>query len=204
MVAFKSRASFSDRRRHMIVCQAYLAGLPHAGEIGVPRAKQMVTVWPLTDAALARRVNSASLAVTRDPRFLERSELRHLLDDPRSVEEPEEALCELAVSTYDIVLAQQTLRHAALAGTDTSDQGPYLLAWSPSSDKGTADALVLAVDLSNVTTYAQAIDVFTDWRSRIEQDPAVWRDGWDMEMVRREIRLWFDKYGVMLMQLFGT
>ena len=49
--------------------------------------------------------------------------------------------------------------------------GPFLVAWSPPSDKGKPDVLVLFKDLSDVTTYPEAEDEFERWERQIEQRP---------------------------------
>ena len=113
-------------------------------------------------------------------------------------------ICGVAVDRYGLVIALQTLKDAELAGVTTAGIGPFLLAWSPSSAKGQQDALVLVSNLSNVTTFRQAQEIFLKWSREIEQNPQLWRDGWNLEKLRTEIRLWVDQYGPQILALFGA
>jgi hypothetical protein len=127
----------------------------------------MVTVWPVDSDAAAFNLNRR----------------------------PREGICDIAVDYYGLVTAKQALKDAEFAGVDTSDNGPFLLAWSPSTDKGKQDTLILVADLSDVTTYAQAHQILLKWSRDIEEDPQLWsRDGWDIERLRTKIRLWVDKF----------
>jgi hypothetical protein len=176
ILAFRSRASLHDRDRHLMICRAYVASLPHESELDVGTAGQMVTVWPVDSGASAEALNQM---------------LR-------------QSMCDKAVDSYGLAMALQAIRDAELAGMDTSGIGPFLLAWSPAAQKGKRDALVLAADLSDVTTYRQAQELLLRWSREIEQDPLLWRRGWDLEAVRLEIRLWADKYGSRILALFGA
>lgn len=175
ILAFRSRPSPHDRDRHLMICHAYVTSLPHTSEMSIPLSEQMVTVWPVDADADAEELNRM----------------------------PPDVLCEFAVDQYGLVIAKQALRDAELAGVDTSDRGPFLLAWSPSIDKGKQDALVLVLDLSNVTTYPQAQQILLEWSSDIEQDPQFWSNGWNIERVRTEVRYWIDEYGPKVLVLFG-
>jgi hypothetical protein len=176
ILAFQARASSRDRDRHLMICEAYVTTLPHASELGLPSSAQMATVWPVESASAADRLN----------------------------EMPREDVCEAAVDEYGLVAAKQALKDAASAGVDTSARGPFLLAWSPSKDKGRTNALVLVGDLSEVTTYEQAQEILRTWSSDIERDPQLWQDGWNVQLLRTKIRLWVDKYGPRMLALFGT
>jgi len=116
---------------------------------------------------------------------------------------PRKQICEPAVDLYGLVTAQQALKDAESAGADVAAGGPFLLAWSPSTDKGKQNALVLVSDLSDVTTYEQAKGVFTGWTRKIELNPELWNKGWDIDQLRAEIRYWVDKYGTKTLMLFG-
>jgi hypothetical protein len=108
------------------------------------------------------------------------------------------------VDNYGLVVAKQAIKDAELAGVDASGRGPFLLAWSPSIDKGKQDALVLVSDLSHITTYEQAKQILQLWSRDIEQDPQLWSNGWDIERLRVQIRLWVDKYGPRVLTMFGA
>jgi hypothetical protein len=158
-------------------CNAYVATLPHASELEVPRSKQMVTVWPLNSDDSSNRLNQL---------------MYH-----------EKDMCEIAVDNYGLVIAQQALKDAELTGKNLARTGPFLLAWSPSTDKGKQDTLVLVSDLSDITTYEQANEVFLAWSRDIELDPTLWSNGWDIERLRSKIRYWVDKYGSKSLEMFG-
>lgn len=169
ILAFPSRPSPFTRNRYLMFCHAYLAVLPHESELDVPRAEQMVTVWPLRSDEACDRLNRA----------------RDL---------PQDA-CEMAVDDYGLVIAQQALKEAKLSGRNVSGGGPFLLAWSPAANKGKPGAPVLVSDLSDITTYEQAHERLLAWSRDIESDPAVWTGGWNLERIRVHIRNWVDKYG---------
>ena len=176
IVAFPSRASATTRDRHLMICKAYLASLPHTSELDdIPTQEQMATVWPVTSAAA--------------------------FDEQSPVAESE--VCEWAVDEYGLVTGLDALLEAGIALKENLNRrGPYLLAWSPSSQKGEPDAIVLAVDLTGITTYRQANDVFVKWRNEIQLDSDQWEDGWNVEQVRLTIQQWVDDIGPRLFTLF--
>jgi len=167
IIAFGSRAMPADIDRHLMICEAYSAALAHAFESDVQQSEQLVTVWPVTRYEVSVKLNYA----------------------------PRAEVCQPAVRYYDLLTAQKAYRDAELAGAKLSGIGPYLLAWSPSDQKGQMDALVLVADLSTVTTPLQAQNVFNNWRNDIEMDPLLWKNGWDLDRVRLKIQQWADLYG---------
>jgi hypothetical protein len=175
IVAFPSRASPHTKDRHVMICNAYVATLPHADELPVPRIEQMATVWPVREDAVADVLNHS-----RQP-----------------------DVCEKAVLNYGLTLAKRALKEAMVAGVETAGLGPFLLAWSPSTDKGKKDALVLVSDLSDVTTYAQAESILLAWSNDIESDPTLWKNGWNVERLRLKIRHWVDNYGSRTLAIIG-
>ena len=110
ILAFRSRSSAYDRDRHLMICNAYVATISHASELAVPRAEQMVTVWPLNLPIYSNRLN----------------QLRDHVKD----------ICPIAVDNYGLVIAQRAIKDAERTGVDMTGIGPLLLAWSPSTDKG--------------------------------------------------------------------
>lgn len=176
IVAFPSRATPDDRDRYIMFCEAYVAVLPHATEVNLPPSQQMVTVWPISSDAIADRINRAA----RDK------------------------VCDPAVDNYGLVTATAALDDAAKAQSGNFDgPGPFLLAWSPSTQKGLADALVLVADLSGVTTPEEAKARLQSWRTDILEDPSIWNPGWSVQGVRVKIREWLDKYGPKALILLG-
>lgn len=129
--------------------------------------------------------------------------LANLLNDDRR-DLSATATFESAVDNYGLLLALQAIKDAKAASARVSGQGPFLLAWSPSSDKGKPNTIVLRADLSNVTTLQQAAEFFRQWRSDIELNPLLWTNGWDIEKLRTMLRLWADKYGPLLLASFKS
>jgi hypothetical protein len=100
IVAFRSRASSRDRDRHLMICEAYIAGLPHASELRIERDEQMVTVWPADTDANANKLNGM----------------------PRS------NICETAVDSYGLTTSLQSIKEAeASKNSDISGIGPFCL-----------------------------------------------------------------------------
>jgi hypothetical protein len=173
IVAFRSQATPDNRDRYIGICEGYVASIPLATELssrGIPLSEQMATVWPIEDSDLAANLNEFG-------------------DSPES--------CPDVVANIDTVTSLNVINAARRVRTDVefSNPGPYLLAWSPAATVGDSDALVLVWDLSSVTTRQQATDLFADWAVEIENDPSLWRNGWDDGSLRRKLRLLADKWG---------
>ena len=175
ILAFSALSTTASRPRLVIICEAYIASLPHTTELGVPSAKQMVTVWPVVSKTLADELNNALT----------------------------QASCGKAVDHYHLATGLTALGHAEMTGEDVSGDGPFLLAWSPSTKKGETDTLVLILDLSDLTTSEQAISIMRDWRDRIEQDTSLWDNGWSTERLRVKLQFWADKYGPGVLKILG-
>lgn len=185
ILAFPQRATPSSRERHLMICHAYTAALPHFTDLKeVPLNHQMVTVWPIEDESHATIID---------------------LDTKRA------DVCEPAVDYYGLVAAKRALRSAKLAQNANAERivgdsidfndltkGPYLLAWAPGESIKDPDALVLVVDLSLVSLPEHAEEVFSRWVRQIEQDPSLWQDGWDESALILKIRMWTDEMGVLV------
>lgn len=176
VVAFPWRATPSTRDRYLMLCHAYVAGLPHRTELKIPKSFQMATVWPMETDEVATKTNRA----------------------------PRRDVCPPAVDRYGMTISDKAIRDAQLVGADTSGRGPFLLAWSPPDRKGNKDALVLVWDLSDVTTSEQATQAFKFWAKEIESEPQLWNRGWNLERVRLKISFWLDRYGDTVISLFGA
>ena len=184
ILAFQSEATPQSARRYMAICEGFLAGLPAAAELtdrGVPLAQQMATVWPLDDATLANYLNG--------------------IDTGSAPLEP----CRDIVASIHLFTSREAIANAMRASDNESFEGsgPYLIAWSPSTTFGRRDVPVLVWDLSDVTTSQLATDLFVDWANEIVRNPDLWRDGWDLERLRRTLRWWADKYGPGILRVFG-
>jgi chemotaxis protein MotB len=177
IIAFTSRAMPDDRLRDEMFCNAYIASLPFFKEVPTPIKDQMVTVWPIEANSTAYQIN----VMARGDR-----------------------LCKEAVRAYGLVAALNAINDAKHSNAEVGGVGPFVLAWSPSEQKGRSDALVLVSDLSDITTYAQAKQVFVQWASDIVENPELWRKGWNTEKLKFVIRLWADKYGPRILKLFGA
>jgi hypothetical protein len=166
-----------------MLCEAYLAVLPLARELEIPDSQQMVTVWPVSANSMADDLNKA----------------------PRR-----DSVCDSAVDNYGLVVANRALDDARRASLTVpqreslAGRGPLLLAWSPATQKGQSDALVLVTNLSNVTTPDEAKFRLLTWKSEILQNPDVWRPGWKttIELGRIRIREFYDQYGPII-EIFG-
>jgi hypothetical protein len=176
ILAFKTRATSDDTPRYEMICNAYVTGLLHVSDVKVLLKYQMVTVWPIESDSQATRINKM----------------------------PRESLCPEAVRRYGLPISLEAIQSARRSGARFDDTGPYLLAWSPSETKGQPDALVLVSDLSDVTTSEQAKQIFFDWFSKIQENPELWRPGWDIAKLKVIIRLWADKYGEKLLKIVGV
>lgn len=175
IVAFRTRPSTDDRLRYMGICEAYIASILHETEIDIPKNEQMVTVWPVSTDVMAGKINKIA----------------------------RKRVCNLAVDNYGSKVAIKAIKDAESAGAKLSGDGPFLLAWSPATNKGSSEALVLVSNLSNVQNIRQAKDLFREWVIDIENDPRKWRGGWNIELIRIRIRHWVDNYGEKTLQIFG-
>lgn len=170
IVVFKSLATEYDLARHVKICEAYVASLRLTNNVAEPKIDQFVTVWPVLSVDNARHLEGLNQI-------------------------PHSKVCGLAIENYDLRLAAEVVQKARLAGFNDEGVGPFLLGWLPGSDYGNEEALILALDLSHVTSYAQAQAIFQEWKIDIESDPALLDDGFSMEILRRKIRRWSDRHG---------
>jgi len=85
--------------------------------------------------------------------------------------------CAYLTSHYDLFGGQAAIRDAARQGLSLSGRGPYLIAWSPSENRGVPDKIVLAYDLSGYSSQASFDAVFSIWQNAIISNPALWRNG---------------------------
>ncbi len=171
IVAFKAHATSRDRDRHIMICEAYVASIRSAAQLGRLKSEQMVTVWPIRSAPVA-----VDLTIS---------------DSDRN--------CNRAVDQYGNINADRALREARAAGADVNGIGPYLLAWSPPAKKGEPDAVVLIADLSDVRNYEQALQIMSDWVRDIERDPHLWSRGWTLDAIRLKMQRWVDRRGTQLL-----
>jgi hypothetical protein len=163
--------------RYETICKGFLAAIPTSNALikyGVKTSQQMVTVWP---------VNNNNLADSLNPKADLNSQ------------------CLQAIRSIDLVASLSAIRsaRAIVPNSDLSGRGPYVIAWAPAKLAGKPRASVLVLDLSSVTTSAQAVDMFRVWAEKIEKNPALWRRGWDFHQIRVILRLWADRWGPVML-----
>jgi hypothetical protein len=174
IVAFPYMANPRTWERHKMVCDAYVATLPRSEDLPLPKDKQMVTVWPLRTEGMAKKLGADSASDA----------------------------CKEAVENYDLTTSLRALKDAQKAGEELGfRRGPFLLAWAPSSSKGQPDALVLVADLTDKADYDEVLEVFGQWRSRIEENPELWVDGWSAEGLRVVVKEWADRVGPAVLKV---
>lgn len=177
LFALKSLALDSATKdRYMILCQAFVASVPHASELApMPYSEQLATVWPVDDDQTARQINRL----------------------------PKDQVCEKALASYDLVRSQQALKEAELTNADLSGDGPFLIAWAPSTMKGAPDAIVLVLDLSTAVNATQGTRYMDWWVDKIESDPKLWRSGFDMNLALLHVEGFLTLFGRALFGVFG-
>ena len=165
----------SDRDRLVMLCDAFVAALPVSND---PAQKpDMVTVWPVASTARADEFNVATGG----------------------------RRCEGAVERYDSEGGQEAISESERTGWILDNTGPYLLAWSPPSDKGVSGASVLLVDLSAVTDPGNARDIMRHWSEDVERNDMLWSvEGWEPEELSRVINDWRGEFGPRSILLLGT
>jgi hypothetical protein len=116
------------------------------------------------------------------------------LDSPTSAEALADN-CDFAIDHYDLFASQMAITDAERQNAKFDGSGPYLIGWSPSNSRGIPDKLVLVVDMSADNTQASIDHQFLFWKSKIVQDPSLWRNGFSIEGVRVAIHDFADRYG---------
>jgi hypothetical protein len=135
-----------------------------------PLDRQLVTVWPVESTEVAQRLFEMGF------------------DDKK---------CEIAVDYYDLEIARHAMRDAEAGSPElrralADREGPFLIAWNPSEDKGRADVPIFRMDLSEVRTQAQAMAFFRLWRQGILDNAERWLDTWHDPDLRLRVRLFLE------------
>lgn len=184
VVAFRRSPVGSLSERAKLLCHAFIIGIRPVSVLvdsGTMPDQQVVTAWPINSVGNASDMNKGAL-------------------NPRNAGE----VCNDAVAHYDWEQGDNAIEEAAdfffahgkneiaerIASPD--QDGPWLLAWAPGAQKGSTedDVLVLAFNLSHVSTESQAERVFQAWRVAIEQNPELWTVGkianetWNSAIIR--------------------
>lgn len=177
MVAFPLETTRQHPERLAQFCAAYVESEKHEPVPGLPAsAPRMATVWPV----------SASVATDALSR----------LNDVQK--------CETAVLNYGAAMADQAIYDAELTGIEINGRGPFLLAWSPASAKGSANALVLIANLSNIDTPEAALAAMRRWQTDVEFNPPLWAEaGWNLPLLREIMDEWAAVHGPQSLMLLG-
>lgn len=162
----------SDRSRYEVICAAYLEVLEASDAPSVPTTdKQLVTVWPVAEPGL---------------------ETIGLADTPAE-------RCAAAIDHYHLPSGRQAIKEAergspALLQELSVLDGPFLLAWNPSTDKGNPGVPLFRMDLSQVRTESQARAFFRLWRKGILENTDHWVDGWQDVGTRLRLKVYIENY----------
>ncbi|MCA0905115.1 hypothetical protein LCM27_01745 [Ruegeria marisrubri] len=186
ILAFPTDPSFnaSNRKRFSRFCDAYSSAIPSTEAFlarGIPTSKQMVTVLPIAKQEVAEQANQAS----------------------------KKEGCLLASQNYGLIQAQSAIEEANYAAERTdgvgklTGRGPFLIAWSPGSKKGSRDTIVLVADLSNSVTNEQISADMRLWAETIQLRPDLWRRGWNVEGLRLSAQRWVDRRATGILEVLG-
>ena len=129
----------------------------------------MVTVWPVSEVGLA----AVAEADGSDDRCVAAIDHYHMATGKRAIRDAERGSPEL-------------LRELAVR------DGPFLLAWNPSTDKGETSVPLFRMDLSDVRTETQARAFFRLWRKGVLENADNWIDGWQDPGTRLRLKLYIE------------
>ena len=179
VLAFPQKPTPDTEHRYQLICEAFIKTISFTSEVTQPISAQMVTIWPVTSAQIARKIHAA----------------------------PETDRCRMAVAHYHLPHSERAMEFARMAGQKLgTGRGPFLLAWSPGGTMGNSKVPVLDRDLSLVVTRQQADDEFRAWKAEIRNRDC-WDCTNFVENSRRNLRLYADYYGARtigaLRALFG-
>lgn len=103
--------------------------------------------------------------------------------------------CDYVVQHYDLNAAQSAIKDAKRQNATFDGEGPYLVGWSPSNSRGVPDRLVLVIDMSNDNDEATIDHHFLFWKTKILEDPSLWRHGFSINDIKVAIRDFANEYG---------
>jgi hypothetical protein len=118
---------------------------------------------------------------------------------PTPASPPADSSCDWLIDNYDLFGGVSAIQDASDQGHPIRGRGPFLIGWSPSTDRGVKDAVVLVVDLSPFESQDSFDQQFEFWRQEIVENPSVWRSGFSLERLRLAIRDFADSHGSDIM-----
>lgn len=174
IVAFSSRPLSAQVNRYQFVCEAFKATLIPQDEL--PQGT------PLAE----QMITYWPIRNKRTPEAL-RSDCAHL------------------VANYDLKTGLDAINDADKQKEQLAKRaGPFLIAWSPSASRNKPDVLVLVMDLSDFDSSQSFLEIFKEWRQKITDKPELWRRGFDVEGIRRQMRDTLDRYGENLLRFIKS
>lgn len=187
ILAFPDDPSSSETlsTRFDLFCKAFMGGISTVEELvisGVRIDAQMVTVVPVDSNAVSEAARTAANST---------------------------AACAIARENYGNLAARTSIIEANRApeltdGVDRLDgRGPFLIAWSPGETKGSNDAIVLVTDLTNSVSEEQITSDIRLWVETIQQNPDLWRRGWNLEGLRLAGQRWIDRRAAGILKILG-
>jgi len=105
--------------------------------------------------------------------------------------------CEVLLDHYDLLTGES---NASIQVGGLSGRGPFLIGWVPSNSRHIRDAVVLVVDMSNFDTQASFDDALLFWKKKMIENPALWKRGFSVELIRLVIRDFVDHYGSSIIE----
>jgi hypothetical protein len=116
------------------------------------------------------------------------------LDDPEA-EKAKADDCAFILEHYDLNAAESAMNDARIQHATFDGEGPYLVGWSPSNSRKIPDKLVLVVDMSADNSQGMIDNKFLFWKTKIVENPELWRSGWSLNAIRVAIKEFADQYG---------
>jgi hypothetical protein len=109
--------------------------------------------------------------------------------------------CDHLTTRYDLRSGLDAIRDADRQRRRLAERrGPLLIGWSPAQSRYERDAVVLVMDLSDLDSEASFREAFQAWRTRITEDPSLWRDGFSVDQIRLALRDFLDRYGASILK----
>lgn len=171
IVVFPSAPTTSSKQRFEMICEAFTSSLAQSRNSSLGPSRQFVTVWPIYSDADA--------------------------DDLNSRDRGEQ--CKYAVLRYGDRTARAALKNAEIAGRRATGVGPFLFGWAPSDVVGERDANVLVINMSDVRNLTQAQQIFLFWKNEIEGNGAIWRNGWNFDLLLLKAKFQADNVGEIIL-----